>query len=195
MKIIVGLGNPGKIYQNTRHNSGYLVLDQLASKLEIGEWSKNKKFQADLAEANKFGEKIILVKPTTFMNLSGNAVARLMTFYKVKPEDLIVISDDVDLPLDKIRIRKMGTSGGHQGLQSIIDSIGTNKFIRLRLGIARPIDFADRTEAQENRMQTAEYVLEPYSRREKAILAKTLVKAVKYIIRSLKASEFIDDTI
>lgn len=134
MKVVVGLGNPGKAYERTRHNVGFEVVDELAGRLGVSfrrGWL-TKLLQAKVRLA---GEEVLLVKPQTFMNLSGSAVASLVRRRQMEPGDLIVVLDDVELPLGQIRIRKKGGAGGHKGLQSVIQSIGTEEFVRVRLGI------------------------------------------------------------
>lgn len=136
MKIIVGLGNPGKEYKATRHNVGFMVIDELARRWGIGSWRT--KFQADISEARVDNQKILLVKPQTYMNLSGQAVAPLAAWHKTAPQDVVVIYDDLDLAAGKIRLRTNGSSGGHRGMQSIIEQMGTAVFGRIRVGIGRP---------------------------------------------------------
>ena len=138
MKLIIGLGNPGEKYEQTRHNLGFIVMDELARKmlsLAKTKWVENKKFNSQLSIINS---QLILVKPQTMMNASGYAVAKLTSFYKVKPEDIWVIHDDVDLPLGKMKIRMGGAAAGHHGVESIIQQLGTDKFVRFRLGIGHP---------------------------------------------------------
>jgi peptidyl-tRNA hydrolase, PTH1 family len=156
MKIIVGLGNPGKKYENTRHNVGFLAMDKIIEKISNNQhptsnqypisniqylqpFKLDKKFDAEMAKLKLGNEDIILVKPQTFMNLSGKAVKKIVDFYKINPEkDLIVVYDDIDIPLGKTRIRAEGSAAGHNGLQSIIDELGTDRFMRVRIGIGRP---------------------------------------------------------
>ncbi len=135
MKLIVGLGNPGEKYKDTRHNVGFMVVEKLAHELGGADvlWEASKKHSALIA---KTGE-IVLVKPETFMNASGIAVKKIMSFYRILPEDVWVIHDDLDLPLGKIRIRVGGASAGHHGIDSVIREIGSDKFVRIRLGIGR----------------------------------------------------------
>jgi peptidyl-tRNA hydrolase, PTH1 family len=135
MKLIVGLGNPGGEYQNTRHNIGFMVLEKISKELtmEAISWQNDPKHRALIA---KIGD-LLLVKPQTFMNKSGDCVKSIMDFYKLEPSDIWVIHDDIDLPLGKIRIREQGASGGHNGVDSIITAVGSDKFIRFRLGIGR----------------------------------------------------------
>ncbi|EKD33023.1 MAG: Peptidyl-tRNA hydrolase [uncultured bacterium] len=137
MKIIVGLGNPGKEYEHTRHNIGFMVADSVAKNISAP--FKNKPdFRAHIAIGEHDGERAVLVKPDTFMNLSGEAVLRVLDFYKNETIDLIVIHDDADLGIGDIRIKKSGSSAGHNGIKSIMDAIGTDKFTRVRVGIGRP---------------------------------------------------------
>ena len=135
-KLVVGLGNPGRKYASNRHNVGFQCLDRLAQ--AWGFSFRKRKHKALLAEGEMAGLKVILAKPQTFMNLSGNAVGRLARFYRVSPENILVIYDDLDLPLGKIRLRPEGGSGGHKGMKSIIERLGTHGFPRLRVGIGRP---------------------------------------------------------
>ncbi|MFH0749367.1 MAG: aminoacyl-tRNA hydrolase [Candidatus Gottesmanbacteria bacterium] len=135
MKIIVGLGNPGGEYQDTRHNIGFMTIEKLAKELttESVVWKEDKKFNALVA---KIGE-VLLVKPITLMNSSGVAVSSIMRYYKLTPADVWVIHDDIDLPIGKIRIRQKGSSAGHRGVDSIITELKTDAFVRFRLGIGR----------------------------------------------------------
>jgi PTH1 family peptidyl-tRNA hydrolase len=135
-RLIVGLGNPGRKYAGNRHNVGFQCLDRLAEAWGLS-FSK-RKHKALLAQGEIVGLKTILAKPQTFMNLSGEAVERLARFYELPPEGLLVIYDDLDLPLGKIRLRPEGGSGGHKGMKSIIEHLGTGGFPRLRVGIGRP---------------------------------------------------------
>ena len=133
MKVIIGLGNPGKKYEKTRHNIGFIAIDSLRKKLNISD--EREKFQALVSEKNIDGEKVIFLKPQTFMNLSGNSVIEIVNFYKLdSKKDIIVIYDDMDLPFGDIRIREKGSSGGHNGIKSIISHIG-EEFIRIKCGI------------------------------------------------------------
>lgn len=131
MKLIIGLGNPGKEYAKTRHNAGWLILDDLKKELGLPEWQEKKKFQALIAE----GENFILAKPQTFMNESGRAVRALADYYKIKPADIWIIHDDLDIPLGELKNKLGGRSAGHKGIQSIIDYLKTPDFNRLRIGI------------------------------------------------------------
>lgn len=135
-RLVIGLGNPGRKYASNRHNVGFQCVDRLAE--ARGLLFSRRKHKALLAQGEIAGLKVILAKPQTFMNLSGEAVKRLARFYKVPPGDILVIYDDLDLPLGKIRLRPDGGPGGHKGMKSIIAHLGTNGFPRLRMGIGRP---------------------------------------------------------
>lgn len=135
MKLIVGLGNPGKQYEHTRHNAGFRVIDEIAK-----EWNiqvSDKKFQALIAAENKNGEKVILMKPQTYMNLSGDAVIQAVNYYKIASEDLLVIYDDMDLALGTIRLREKGSSGGQKGMKHIITCLHSDEIHRIRVGIGK----------------------------------------------------------
>jgi PTH1 family peptidyl-tRNA hydrolase len=142
VKIIVGLGNPGRDYAATRHNLGFMVVDEIARRYSVTD--RRTRFRAELAELFVDGEKIILAKPQTYMNLSGLAVREIANWYKVAADDLLVIADDIDLPFAAIRMRPGGGSGGHNGLKSIIEELGTDDFPRLRIGIGRGPGHASR---------------------------------------------------
>lgn len=185
MKIIVGLGNKGKEYDGTRHNAGFMFVDSLTKTLEkdaseiVIQYHTDKKFESDIAEAKIDGEKIIFVKPNTYMNASGKAVSSIMQFYKADSKDLIVVMDDIDLPLGNVRIRNAGSSGGHKGLQNIIDSIKYDTFTRIRIGI-------DNNYKQEAKLETAEFVLDKFSKRELPVLKKTIDFAINQILPHLR---------
>lgn len=139
MKVIVGLGNPGREYERTRHNAGFLVLDRLAGRHAQGQIPRAK-FQAAVMEAPIAGERCLLMKPTTYMNRSGGAVAQATRFYKIDPsEDLLIIVDDTALPFGTIRIRPKGGAGGHNGLADIQRALGTDSFARLRVGVGAAV--------------------------------------------------------
>jgi PTH1 family peptidyl-tRNA hydrolase len=140
MKIVVGLGNPGKRYDGTRHNVGFAVLDSLASSPKAGRFQS--RFSAQVCELIEDAGKILLVKPETFMNLSGRCVREVMDFYQVPIADLLVVCDDINLPLGKLRVRAKGTHGGHNGLRDIQNHLGTTEYARLRLGVDAPRDDA-----------------------------------------------------
>ena len=137
MKIIAGLGNPGSEYAATKHNVGFMLVDALADKLGIDNWQD--KFDAKVAQGFLGTEKILLVKPLTYMNESGRAIGPLMNFYKLETEDLIVVHDDMDIPAGTVRIRKKGSAGGHNGIKSVLAHLGDEHFARVRIGIGRPL--------------------------------------------------------
>ncbi|MFS7261207.1 aminoacyl-tRNA hydrolase [Carnobacterium divergens] len=137
MKMIVGLGNPGAKYTGTKHNIGFITMDELA--FQEGLTFNKSKFEAVYAEAFIGTEKVILVKPQTFMNDSGRSVRPLMDYFNLGIDDLVVVYDDLDLPTGKIRLRQKGSAGGHNGIKSLIQHLGTSEFNRIRIGIDRPV--------------------------------------------------------
>lgn len=151
MKMIVGLGNPGKDYQNTRHNVGFLVLDNY---LNTSDWKE--KFNALYHEERINGEKVIFVKPLTFMNLSGDAVVKYVNYFDVNIDDILVIHDDLDLPFSTYKLKKNSSAGGHNGIKSIINRLGSQEFARLKVGVSH-----DRS------IDTKDYVLGNFSKKEK----------------------------
>ncbi len=173
MKVIVGLGNPGPQYAETRHNIGFLLVDLLA---EIYKLQFRAKFQGLWAEGVVEGERISLLKPKTFMNLSGRSVRELTNFYKILGEDLLVVHDDMDLSLGKIRLRDQGSAGGHNGIKSLLAELGTEKFWRLKLGVGRPPKEYD----------PARYVLSPFAEDETVQLDDVLGRAEKATILWIK---------
>jgi len=163
--LIVGLGNPGREYKDTRHNIGFLTIDALAQTLEV---KLSKVQNKAIIGIGKFeGSRVVLAKPQTYMNLSGQAVVGLMNFYKVPKENLIVIHDDIDLPFGTIRIRPKGGSAGQRGLGSTIDKLGSQDFARMRLGVGRP----------PGQMDPKDYVLQRFSKDEEEFLRALLEKA------------------
>lgn len=139
MKVIAGLGNPGSKYDNTPHNIGFEVVNYLAEKLNAG-WTSSRNFRAHTAKTTCQGSQLLLVKPQTFMNLSGSSLAKILRYFRCAPSDLVVILDDADLPLGRLRVRGQGGAGGHRGLISIIESLGTDDFARVRVGVGRETD-------------------------------------------------------
>ena len=137
MKMIVGLGNIGTRYDETRHNTGFMVVEQFARDYQLGAFT-HAKVEAVVASGQVHGEKVLLVKPTTYMNDSGRAVKPLMDYYKLDLADLVIVNDDLDMPVGKVRLKSHGKSGGHNGLKSIIQYLGTDKFNRVKLGIDHP---------------------------------------------------------
>ena len=171
MKVVIGLGNPGKKYEKTRHNIGFIAVDSLRKKLNVSD--EREKFQALVSEKNIDGEKVIFFKPQTFMNLSGNSVIEIINFYKLDPKkDIIVIYDDMDLSFGDIRIREKGSSGGHNGIKSIISHIG-EEFIRIKCGIG----------AKEK--DAVEHVLGEFNQTEQKDLEEILEKIYNCVIEML----------
>lgn len=158
MKCIVGLGNPGKEYENTRHNIGFMVLDAYAKEAT---WQK--KFDGFVQIITVNGEKVLLIKPLTFMNLSGDCVRKAVDFYHISVEEILVVQDDLDLPFGKVRIKKNSSAGGHNGIKSIIRSLQSDAFCRLKIGIG----FSER-------IDTVDYVLSKFSKKEMAFLEDNL---------------------
>ena len=136
MKLIVGLGNPGKEYENTRHNAGFMFVDAIAKELGLT-FALNKQLKCFIADKNINGEKVIFCKPVTYMNLSGESVSLVLKYFKLDVEDMLVIHDDLDLPVGKVRLRGNGSSGGQKGMQNIIDIIKVTNIKRIRIGIAK----------------------------------------------------------
>lgn len=167
MKLIVGLGNPGDTYKNSRHNIGFAVVRALA-KVHEAALVKDRAVSCLCAKAKIGGHNVVLALPLTFMNLSGRAVAGLLDRYNACAKDLLVVSDDLDLDLGRLRIRPSGSSGGHRGLGSVIDALASREFARLRLGISRP----------HPGRAGADYVLSPFLKKEKAVLDETIDRAV-----------------
>lgn len=151
MKMIVGLGNPGKEYENTRHNMGFMVIDNFAKGVSAPSYKS--KFNGLYSEVFVGDEKVILLKPMSFMNLSGNVVLSFANYFKISSDDILVVSDDLDLPFLKYRLRLFGSCGGHNGLRDIEKSLGTSKFKRFRIGISSPVG-----------MSSVDYVLGRFSK-------------------------------
>jgi PTH1 family peptidyl-tRNA hydrolase len=162
VKVIVGLGNPGVRYQGNRHNIGFRVVDQLAENNQIPICKK--RLKAIYGAGKIDSQEVVLAKPMTFMNLSGESVRRIVDFFKVGLEDLIVIHDDLDLPLGRLRFKRRGGDGGHQGLRSIIEAMGENTFLRLKVGIGRP----------PRGMEAADYVLSDFDEIQQPLLSEVL---------------------
>ena len=171
-KLIVGLGNPGKEYDKTRHNAGFFVIDKLISHLNIS-LDKNK-FKAEYTIYKNNGENIIIAKPQTYMNLSGEAVVELMNFYNISMEDIIIVHDDLDLPLGKIRLRKKGSSAGQKGMGNIIDLLGSKDINRIRIGISN-----------DKQIDTKDYVLGKFNDEDFKIYEESINKAKDALLYSL----------
>lgn len=178
MKILVGLGNIGKEYADTRHNVGFMVIDKMAEKLGVTAWQT--KWQAQVATA--FSPcKLMLVKPNTYMNLSGNAVREIANFYNVEPENIAVIHDDLDLPCGKIRIRAKGSAGGHNGVRSIIENLGSQTFPRFKIGIGQPPN-----KEQGKDRKVIKHVLERFNSEEQQVIDEAVEEMCQALLIYLK---------
>lgn len=168
--LIIGLGNPGTKYEWTRHNMGFLTVDELADRLNLP--VQRLKFKALTAAASLGGESVLLMKPTTYMNLSGESVGEAARFYKIPPERILVISDDVSLPQGKLRIRQSGSAGGHNGIKSIIAHLGSDKFPRMKIGVGgKPHPDSD----------MAAWVLGKFTGQDKTVMEETIRRAADAI--------------
>ena len=173
MFLIVGLGNPEEKYSNTRHNMGFDVINQLSKECDI-KVSKSK-FDAFYGMGEINGKKIILVKPQTYMNLSGESVIKFKKFYKISNKNIIVIYDDIDLKLGDIRLKAKGSSGSHNGMKSVVENLNTEEFIRIRVGIGSP----------DNKEDIINYVIGQIPKREREILDQSILKAKNSVIEIL----------
>ncbi len=169
MKLIVGLGNPGREYERHRHNIGFMVVEALLSRARAS--LNQEKFAAKVGQGTLAGERVLFVEPQTFMNLSGRSVAEAARFYKVPVEDVLVIHDELDLPLGRLQLKAGGGSGGHNGLKSIVSSLGDEGFIRLRFGIGKP-------EGPNARERVAGYVLSNFDDGERRELDALIDRAM-----------------
>jgi PTH1 family peptidyl-tRNA hydrolase len=178
--LIAGLGNPGREYRNNRHNIGFMLVDRLANRLGVS--FSRMESKALVTKSEYQGRRIVLAKPQTYMNLSGQAVGALARFYKVPLENILVVYDDVDLPQETLRMRPGGGSAGHNGMKSIIERLGSQEFPRLRLGVGRP----------PGHKEAANYVLQDFSKAEAEMLPQILDRAVDavlvYITEGLNAA-------
>lgn len=172
--LIVGLGNPGREYQASRHNVGFMVLDRLAERLDVS--FRQVKMNALMTALRWQEERLILIKPQTYMNLSGQAVSSFVRFYKLPLENLLVVYDDVDLPFETLRLKPDGGDAGQRGVRSIIQQLGTKSFPRLRIGIDRP----------PGRMEVSDYVLQKFSSTEREILPMILDQASEAVLHFVK---------
>jgi len=176
MKLIIGLGNPGKKYSGTRHNVGFEFLEKLKTELDFPEFEFNKKFNAEISTK----KEVTLVKPQTFMNLSGETVRDILSFYKLSPEDILVIHDDKDIALGEYRLADDSSSAGHNGVQNIIDTLGTQKFNRIRIGVGLPADLS-----AETLVKADVFVLQKFSDEELEKIKKVLDEVLKEVKKSL----------
>ena len=178
MYMVVGLGNPGAKYVNTRHNIGFDALDAFCSKHDI-KLKSSRRFRADTGKGRVGGEKVIAVKPMTYMNLSGEAVLEIADYYDIKNENIIVVYDDISMETGRLRIRRKGSAGGHNGIKSIILNLGSDEFPRVKIGVGAP---------EHKDHDLADYVLGKFSKEETEILIETVVSAVGAIEEILTAN-------
>jgi PTH1 family peptidyl-tRNA hydrolase len=169
LRLIAGLGNPGPGYAETRHNIGFVLAERLAAEWKA-QWKMERKFSARLATLERAGQRVILCQPQTFMNDSGEAIGALARFYQLPPDRLLVMVDDADLPLGQIRLRPEGSSGGHHGLESIEQQLGSRAYPRLRLGIGRRAD---------DGREITDYVLGRFSAEERLVMAEVVERAAQ----------------
>lgn len=181
MKLIVGLGNPGEKYAGVRHNLGFEALDEFVKRMEVRAWKLENRFKSEIIQINQplssSNHNLIFAKPQTFMNNSGMAVSLIANYYKIAPEDVVVIYDELDLPLGKIKVRLGGAAAGHHGVESIISALGTDQFIRVRLGIGNL-----KTQSSEHKaahVSAEKFVLEPFIHSEKAQVKHMIKQAIK----------------
>lgn len=180
MKLIVGLGNPGRTYMRTRHNLGFRVVDELAARHSLR--FSDRHFNAEIADGVIAGARVLLVKPQTFMNASGEAVAPLVGYYRISAEDILVVHDDLDLTPGKIRLRRRGSAGGHRGIASLIERLGTQDFARLKIGIGHP----------SGPIEVVDYVLQAFGPEEVPLMEQAVARAADavelYLAEGLEAA-------
>lgn len=172
IKLVVGLGNPGKQYQNTRHNVGFKVLDELAERLEIYKWKERD--GALYFDCHLDMCRVVFIKPQKYINLSGDVMIKFVNFLDIKTEDILIISDDLDLPIGTIKLKEKGSSGGHNGLKNIENQLKTNEYKRIKIGISN-----DKT------IDTKDYVLGKFSAQEKRIIKPVIQKAADAVLDSI----------
>ncbi len=171
MKLIIGLGNPGREYEGNRHNVGFQILDELVKELELEDFKAEKKFHALVTQGTHEGEKFIFAKPQTYMNLSGESAIKIAQFYKIPLQDTLVVYDELDLPLGKIRVRPNGSAGTHNGLKSLVQHLGSSNFPRLRFGIE------SRGTTAPQQQNTSDFVLSDFRPEEFAEYQKIMKQA------------------
>lgn len=177
MYLIVGLGNPGREYAGTRHNVGFEIADAICARFDIK--MKKSKFKAEAGEGRIAGQKVLVVKPQTFMNLSGEAVRDIADYYEVEDEHIIVIYDDISLPVGKLRIREKGSAGGHNGIKNIIYQLQTDIFPRIKIGVGAP---------EHAEYDLKDYVLGRFSKEEIKVLVETAVRATEAVEELIRVS-------
>lgn len=168
MKLIVGLGNPGREYEKTRHNVGFMVMDRISDVLNVS--IDMKKFNGEYVKFKYLGEDVILLKPMTYMNNSGESVIQVMNYFKIDVSDLLIIYDDMDMPVGKLRLRESGSAGGHNGVKSIIAHVGTQNFKRIRVGIDK-----------HPRIKVIDYVLGRFNKDEQLLIDEGIENAVQAV--------------
>jgi len=175
MLLILGLGNPGKKYESTRHNAGFFILDKIKERWKLPDFKFNKKINAQISKGKIEDKEITLIKPETFMNLSGESARKALAFWKLAPKDIMVIHDDIDIPLGKYKIARDSRSAGHNGVQNIIDALGTQKFTRLRIGIKNTdLNF---------KISPEDFVLQKFSDKERLEIEKISSGFLQEIIK------------
>ncbi|HEO3578725.1 TPA: aminoacyl-tRNA hydrolase [Streptococcus agalactiae] len=179
VKMIVGLGNPGSKYNDTKHNIGFMAVDRIVKNLDVN-FTEDKNFKAEIGSDFINGEKIYFIKPTTFMNNSGIAVKALLTYYNISIKDMIIIYDDLDMEVGKIRFRQKGSAGGHNGINSIIAHLGTQEFDRIKVGIGRP----------NGRMTVINHVLGKFDKNDEIMISNTLDKVDNAVNYYLQTNDF-----
>ncbi|HFH7483964.1 TPA: aminoacyl-tRNA hydrolase [Streptococcus agalactiae] len=179
VKMIVGLGNPGNKYNDTKHNIGFMAVDRIVKNLDVN-FTEDKNFKAEIGSDFINGEKIYFIKPTTFMNNSGIAVKALLTYYNISIKDMIIIYDDLDMEVGKIRFRQKGSAGGHNGIKSIIAHLGTQEFDRIKVGIGRP----------NGRMTVINHVLGKFDKNDEIMISNTLDKVDNAVNYYLQTNDF-----
>lgn len=182
MILIIGLGNPGLKFKNTRHNLGFKIVNIIKKESNFSVWQNKKNLKAKISQGEINNQKIILAKPQTFMNSSGQAARHLINFYKIPLENLWIIHDDLDLELGKIRIKKDSGSAGHKGIQSIINELGTKNFNRLKIGIG----------PKPAKIDTKKFVLQKFSKNEKEILEETKEESTQVLLEELNTNKETD---
>ena len=173
LRLVVGLGNPGDAYLKTRHNAGFMVVDEVAEAFSIP--LVKRKFDTIFGRGSVDGVEVILIKPMAFMNLSGPPVLKIANYFKILCEDMLVIHDDIDLAFGRLKINEKGGDGGHKGVRSLMDAFGGGDFVRLRVGVGRP----------EARISAADYVLNGFSAKEKEVLDQIITKARDAVVTIL----------
>ncbi len=180
MKLVAGLGNPGEKYKNTRHNAGFMAADKIREEFNFPTFVFNKKINGQISKREIKDEKIFILKPKTFMNDSGRSIQMTSAFYKIPAEDIIVIHDDSDLPLGKIRIKRGGSAGGHNGIKSIIKMLGNENFLRIKIGI--------RT-SKTDKIPLDKFVLQRFGMIESLKIKKSIEEAAQAVLQVIQEGE------